>query len=185
MRSSLRLRTRGRLRVIGAPLVFLTMLTSPLSEVVAGVSGAVWTTLADGSVVNGNIYDHKEDAYLNGGPARQCTAAGLPDGDYYFQVTTPSGGTLLSTDDVAERKFRVSGGIVVAYLGFTHVVGTGKCGSVTIQLMPYLDTHNVGGESKVWVTPVEAYDPATATQPNFGFSPSESKTDNFKIEVTD
>ena len=49
--------------------------------------------------------------------------------------------------------------------------------------MPYLDTPNVGEEYKVWATPVEAYDPAT--QPNFGFPPSESKTDNFKIEVTD
>jgi len=63
------------------------------------------------------------------------------------------------------------------------MTGTGKCGSVTIALMPYADTRNVGGEYKVWVRPLEGFGPTT--QPNFGFPPSESKTGNFKIQVTD
>ena len=41
------------------------------------------------------------------------TAAGLDDGVYVFQVTDPSGKTLLSTDAVQCRQFTVSGGIIV------------------------------------------------------------------------
>ena len=76
------------------------------------LSGAIFTTNADGSVVNGNtIYADKCDVYLDGGPPPQ-EAAGLPDGDYYFQVTDPSGKKLLSTDPVANRRITVSGGII-------------------------------------------------------------------------
>ena len=64
----------------------------------ANVSGAIWTTLSDGTEVNGNIYDAKEDVYLNGGPGKGAgsNAPGLPDGTYIFMVTNPSGKTLLS-----------------------------------------------------------------------------------------
>jgi hypothetical protein len=72
---------------------------------------------------------------------------------------------------LAERKVRVLGGIIKYYLGTTHHVGVGKCGSVTVQLMPFNDTPNPGGEYKVWMTPVESFK---------GFLPSKSKTDNFK-----
>ncbi|HEY5920833.1 MAG TPA: hypothetical protein VIV11_04145, partial [Kofleriaceae bacterium] len=33
------------------------------------VRGAIFTTLADGSAVNRNIYDAKIDVYLDGGPS--------------------------------------------------------------------------------------------------------------------
>jgi hypothetical protein len=48
----------------------------------AGLSGAIFTTDETGSFVNGNVYDSKDDVYLNGGPQPKapCTAAGLPDG---------------------------------------------------------------------------------------------------------
>ena len=77
------------------------------------LSGAIFTTTVDGDVVNGNvIYDAKTDVYLDGGPGPNApsTAAGLPDGSYHYQVTDPSGKTLLSTDPVRCRRFDVTGG---------------------------------------------------------------------------
>jgi hypothetical protein len=138
------------------------------------VTGAIFTTLQDGSAVDYNIYEAKEDVYLNGGPnspKAPCTAAGLPDGEYYFQVTDPSGRILLSTDGLEERRVKVEQGTIKAYLGTTHKTGTGKCGSVTVQLYPFNDTPNAGGEYKTWMQSVAAFQ---------GFLPSKSKTDNFK-----
>ncbi len=131
--------------------------------------------------MNGNVYDSKEEVYLNGGPPPNapCTAAGLPDGDYYFQVTDPSGSVLLSSDSISERKVRVTGGVITHYLGTTHAVGIGRCpGAISVALFPYADTPNPGGEYKVWITRVGDYDP---TKGVFGFLPAKSKTDNFKV----
>jgi hypothetical protein len=163
--------TKGR---IGSGLAALLFCAAAGNATAAQVSGAIFTTLVDGSAVDHNIYNDKEDVYLNGGPNSPnapCTAAGLPDGDYYFQVTDPSGKILLSTDSLSERKVRVKGGIIKFYLGSTHHTATGKCGSVTVRLYPFNDTPNPGGEYKVWMQ-------STA---NFKeFLPSKSKTDNFK-----
>ena len=148
----------------------------------AALTGAIFTTNMNGAFVNGNVYDRFEDVYLNGGPRPNapCTAAGLPDGDYYFQVTDPSGKVLLSSDHpVTNRKVTVSGGVIVAYNG-THINGVGKCSSITIQLSPYAKTPNPGAEYKVWMTRVQDYD-TTATLGSFGFIPSKTKTDNFKV----
>ena len=147
------------------------------------LTGAIFTTKGDGSLVNGNVYDSKGDVYLNGGPPPNapCSAAGLPDGEYYFQVTDPSGTVLLSSDSIAARKVRVSGGVFTAYLGTTHAVGSGRCpGAISVALFPYDDTPNPGGEYKVWLTRVEDYDP---TKGVFGFLPAKSKTDNFKVRM--
>jgi hypothetical protein len=160
-------------------------------EAEAAIQGAIFTTDAAGTVVNGNIYSSKGDVYLDGGPQPNapCTAAGLPNGDYYFQVTDPSGATLLSTDNVQDRRITVSGGLVTSVAGsvIPHATGTGKCaGSISVQLLPYGDTPNPGGEYKVWVTPVSAYpcDPTTTGagcgSGSFGFVPGNIKTDNFK-----
>ena len=67
------------------------------------VSGAIFTTDQNSNFVNGNVYDSMDDVYLNGGPRPNapCTAAGLPAGDYFFQVTDPSGSQLLSSDSIA------------------------------------------------------------------------------------
>src|SRR5437667_8268557 len=53
------------------------------------VSGAIFTTLPDGSVVNGNIYAAKCDVALNGGPASP-NSHHLPAGLYHVAVTDPS-----------------------------------------------------------------------------------------------
>ncbi len=162
------------------------------------VSGAIFTTLDDGTRVNMNIYSSKNDVYLDGGPGPGAPqgAAGLPDGTYVFQVTDPSGKNLLSTDAAACRQFTVSAGIItgVAPSGAcAHVTGTDiDHGATTVQLMPYNDTTNPGGEYKVWATPVGQYacdlavvDCGVVKGPDgamHGFVPSESKTDNFKVK---
>src|SRR5918911_4676344 len=95
-----------------AAIVVAAILVLP--AMAAPVTGAIFTTTNGGTTVNGNIYESKDAVYLNGGPQPNapCTAAGLPDGDYYFQVTDPSGATLLSTDDYTARELQVVGGVV-------------------------------------------------------------------------
>jgi hypothetical protein len=170
----------------------------------AQLSGAIFTTNFDGTVVNANIYPSKDAVYLDGGPGpgAPLTAASLPDGTYVFQVTDPPGKTLLSTDAAACRRFTVSGGIIIG------VVAAGGCqhathadannpGGVTVQLIPFADTPNNGGEYKAWATPVADFlagcaglgvsnglavvDCGRAAGNLHGFVPRHSKTDNFKV----
>src|SRR5688572_28201390 len=79
-------------------------------------SGAIFTTVEDGSEVNFNQYPSKEAVYLDGGPGpgAPIEAAGLDDGRYVFQVTDPSGKTLLSTDEARCRQFDVANGVISA-----------------------------------------------------------------------
>jgi hypothetical protein len=168
------MRIRSSLLLVAAAVFALVTVGFNSAAMAQKVNGAIFTTLFDGSSVDHNIYTAKQDVYLNGGPnslSAPCTAAGLPDGEYYFQVTDPSGKIVLSTDELSERMVRVQGGIIKYYLGTTHSLSVGKCGSVTVQLMPFDDTPNPGGEYKAWMTPVLGFK---------GFLPSKSKTDNFK-----
>ncbi len=93
----------------------------------AAVSGAIFTTTADGSRVNANIYQAKEDVYLDGGPGPNAPskAAGLPEGWYYFQVTDPSGKVLLSTDPVKCRRFYVNRHGVIERVWICDCTGPG------------------------------------------------------------
>lgn len=151
------------------------------------VSGAIFTTDSSGVPVNLNIYQNKEDVYLNGGPGinAPADAAGLPDGTYSFQVTNPSGRDLLSTDDVGCRQFTVVGGVIQDVVPFgnpscQHATGSdGEDGGATVQLFPYLDTTNNGGVYKVWVTPTNKLNCARVK--THCFVPRYSKTDNFKV----
>lgn len=150
-------------------------------------SGAIFTTLEDGTQVNANIYEFAEDVYLDGGPGPNAPsdAAGLPEGIYIFQVTDPSGKLLLSTDDFVCRAFYVDERGVIADVmpagGCEHATGTdADHDATTVQLMPFLETPNPGGEYKVWVTPIEAFDPLGETKYH-GFVSSASKTDMFKV----
>lgn len=171
----------------------------------AGVSGAIFTTTANGSTVNSNLFNSKCAVYLDGGPGPNAPAraAGLPDGDYFFQVTDPSGAQLLSTDPVSNRRFRVVGGVITAYTGFggpAHATGIDQDhaaqGAITISLAnttcpnDYLTTPNVGNVYKVWATPVASYvgSPSNVDNPCgngcfHGFLSSQSKTDNFKAQA--
>ena len=190
-----------------ALLATIAILTGAGTTQAAKPTGAIFTTHFDGSVVNANHFDSKCAVYLDGGPGPNAPAkaAGLPDGDYYFQVTDPSGGVLLSTDPVANRRFQVSGGVIVAYTGDgsgpVHPTGVdldhSELGAITIGLAnltcpaDYLDTPSSGGVYKVWATPVDDFqgDPTLVDNDcgggcSHGFVPSKSKTDNFKVEPT-
>jgi hypothetical protein len=168
-------------------------------------SGAIFTTVADGSEVNFNIYSSKDLVYLDGGPGvgAPATAAGLDDGTYVFQVTDPSGKTLLSTDAARCRELTVSGGIITAVvpaLGCEHKTGLDvDHGATTVQLMPYLDTPNPGGVYKAWITLESNYLAGCTSLGRsnglalvdcgykagaavHGFIPAASKTDNFKVK---
>jgi hypothetical protein len=168
-------------------------------------SGALFTTVADGSEVNANIYASKDLVYLDGGPGPGAPqgAAGLDDDTYVFQVTEPSGRTLLSTDPARCRQFKVSGGIISAVVvtGCQHVTGLDvDHNAVTVQLMPYNDTPNPGGEYKAWVVRLDdfllgcaalgvanglnAVDCGRSPANLHGFIPRHSKTDNFKVGQT-
>src|SRR6266536_3441430 len=90
------------------------------------VNGAIQTTTSDGTVVNANIYPSKAAVYLTGGPQNEHDPGLVPaDGLYYFQVTDPSGATLLSTDNISCREVQVTGGRIVAVAGpCPHAEGT-------------------------------------------------------------
>src|SRR6266581_847524 len=119
---------KGSVLLLPATLAaaLLLALTNLAGTASAGVTGAIFTTDSTGTTVNGNIYDHCCDVYLNGGPGPHapCTAAGLPNGDYYFQVTDPSGATLLSTDAITARQVTVAEGIITAYDGTAGAQGS-------------------------------------------------------------
>jgi hypothetical protein len=168
-------------------------------------SGAIFTTVADGSEVDANIYASKDLVYLDGGPGVGAPqgAAGLDDDTYVFQVTDPSGKTLLSQDPAKCRQFTVSGGIInsVVASGCQHVTGLDvDHNAVTVQLMPYADTPNQGGEYKAWVvrvgdflagcaalgvdTGLDVVDCGKGNGNFHGFIPRHTKTDNYKVGLT-
>lgn len=132
----------------------------------APMSGAIFTTEGACNGTNVNLFGAKDLVYLDGGPAHPG-AAGLPDGNYYVQVTAPDG-TLLGTS-------------VGSANATPAVVANGEfatCYQLSVILIKasdgtpgYDDTSNPGGEYKVWVS-------QDATFPN-----SSSKTDNFKVEA--
>jgi len=173
--------------LVSMPKVQMSAATPPLS-------GAIFTTDITGAIVNQNQYSAKcgpSGVYLDGGPgpSAPATAAGLPDGDYYFQVTDPSGKTLLSTDAVQFRVLTVSGGLITSASIHPTFPNTGGSGGVTVELCPFNDTPNNGGVYKAWVTPVGQFlgDPTKVDNSCgngcfHGFVPAFSKVDNFKVK---
>lgn len=150
----------------------------------AGLNGAVYTTTFDGTSVNENVYSNKEEVYLSGGP-QNTSSNGLPDGTYYFQVTDPSGKTLLSSDPAECRQVNVFGGRVVEAEGPScrHSVGIANSanGSTPVKLAPFDDTPNSGSEYKVWLIRQVASTSVAADGLKINFSPNNAKTDNFKV----
>ncbi len=171
-----------RIRQIFFPLVpLLAVALSTDSAFAQKLSGAIYTTTKDGTVVNQNVYAARTDVYLNGGP-QNTNSSGLPDGTYYFQVTDPSGKTLLSTDDAACRQLTVTGGRVSGAAGpCPHPDGAFNPanGSTTVQLAPFSVTPNAGSEYKAWLIPTGKA--TVGTDPTvLVFANANAKTDNFK-----
>ncbi|MBI1756477.1 MAG: hypothetical protein HYR64_05160 [Fimbriimonas ginsengisoli] len=146
------------LRCLRGVLAFVAASMLPLAAL-AQLPGAVFTTLPDGTTVDKNTYANCEDVYLNGGP-QNFTGSGLLPGIYYFQVTTPNGATLLSTDAASNRLLLVgTNGRVDGNCDFAGTPGAGghpngalnvSNGSTSVQLWPFTMTTNNGGEYKAW-----------------------------------
>lgn len=189
------------------PLLFGSLIAATASTAFAHApSGAIFTTVVDGSEVNFNIYPSKDAVYLDGGPGPGAPqgAAGLDDDTYVFQVTDPSGKTLLSTDAAKCRQFVVTGGIISSVVpagGCQHLTGVDiDHGAITVQLMPYADTPNNGGVYKAWVVRLDDFlagcaalgvanglgvvDCGQAAGNLHGFIPRHTKTDNYKVGPT-
>ena len=162
-----------------------------------GDKGFIFTTTFDGRG-GGRQYDSKCAVYLGAGPAShgRSKPKGLPEGDYYFQVTDPGGKKLLSTDAISNRRVTISNGVIVSHAG-THPTGLNqahwKFRAMSVGLAgpncpsDFLDTPNHRGVYKVWLTPVEEYrgNPARCRKRCFhGFMAAESKTSVFRVENT-
>jgi len=162
-------------------VLLMAALGSAKAQCKGNYNGAIFTTLGDGTTVNGNNFTDKCLVYLNGGP-QNLNSKGLPNGEYYFQVTDPSGGTLLSSDAISLREVTVTNGAISGAGGAgNHPSGTANAanGSTPVLLCPMADTPNAGGVYKVWLTPVGCYTDGSGT---FGFTDSNSKTDNFRVQ---
>ena len=150
-----------RRAIVGAVIVgflLLTVSTFQVQWVFADpLPGAIFTTLPDGSVVNGNIYTNKCDVALNGGPSGPQSHH-LPDGVYDVAVTNPSGSVVLGTGY----------GTVTISNGQGTFGPTSLCSLVSPS--PYGTTPNPGGEYKAWLCVAGGL-----------FVNSQCKTDNFKV----
>jgi len=183
----------AKLYSTSATIILITMLFSvawsllPTPKTVLAidaVTGAIWTTDPKGERVNGNLYTNAMKVYLAGGPHKKG-AAGLADGTYYFQVTDPAGKTKLSTDSLSDRMFEVKNGYIYqANPPGTHPWNKDDARGVgiVVQIWPFTYTPSKGGVYKVWVTLKDNY---MDGQGCFGFIPSLSKTDNFKVKLAE
>ena len=80
-------------------VIFIAVIILMTLTPIFGITGSIWTTNSDGTQQDGNQYLSAKDVYLN---------VNLDKGDYYFQVTSTDGKTLLSTfDSIDERAFTV------------------------------------------------------------------------------
>lgn len=178
--------TRRLARTLKTLSVVAAAVTIPVL-LVAALTGAIYTSLSDGTIVNQNMYNFRTDVYLNGGPQNQ-NGAGLPDGVYFFQVTDPNGNVLLSLDDAICRQLQVVGGVISGAAGpcpHPNGIFNSSNGSTSVQLAPFDFTPNPGGEYKVWLisqTGGTTIDPDNSRA--LIFSNPDSKTDNFKVRET-
>ena len=173
-----------KLTISSLPLLFVTAVLINVHIASARLAGAIYTTTKDGVAVNSNIYGSFQDVYLSGGP-QNLNASGLPDGTYYFQVTDPSGKTLVSTDNAVCRQLKVTNGRVDGAAGpCPHANGTFNPanGTLPVQLAPFSQTPNKGNEYKAWLIPVGAATISGSDPKVLNFSRSNSATDNFKAQ---
>lgn len=160
--------------------LFVVALAIASSSAWAG--GAVRTVNKVGQLPSSNAFAAKADVYLSGGAQvlGDCQSPGLPDGEYYFQVTDPAGSCLLTNDSIDERRVLVVGGVVAQYLGQARFSRSGgACSSTLVQLAPFDDSPCATAEYKLWLTPVGSYDPKGGGF--FGFEAAHSKTDSFVV----
>ena len=157
------IKTNYAIGISALALVFVSLIVGVGTAVKAApLPGAVFTTDSTCHGVDLNIYASKDDVYVDGGPAHPG-AAGLPDGNYCVQVTSPDG-TVLGVS--APGAVTVSGGEFGACYQLSAILNTASSGFTT---PGYDDTNNAGGEYKVWIST------------DLTFTNSNTKTDNFKV----
>lgn len=148
----------------------------------AGLKGKIYTTTFAGQ--SENHFSSKDLVYLAGGPQNANHAP--PDGTYYFQVTDPSGNTLLSTDPAVCRQLVIFSGRIAAADGPSCQHSTGipesADGSTPIKLMPFNDTPNPGGVYKAWLIRQGAGTTVAPDGMHINFSNSNAIKENFKAE---
>jgi hypothetical protein len=167
-------------------MVSLLAVGSLLSVSVALANiGPIFTTDSNGDAVNQNQFTFSTEVYLSGGP-QNPTSAGLTDGMYYFQVTDPSGMTLLSADFAICRQLQVVNGRVAGATGpcpHANGITNPTTGTTPVQISPFLATPNNGQEYKVWLIAQTPSTSISSTNPRLIlFNPSDSSTDNFMVE---
>jgi hypothetical protein len=147
--------------------------------------GAIFTTNSSGTVVNGNVYQLSSDVYISGGPQNH-EHFGPPDGEYFFQVTDPSGAVVLSSDNAICRQVLVANGVVSGSKGACrHASGKFDPAntSTPVQLAPFAPSPNSGNEYKVWLIAQTPSTTISNTDPKvINFARADSKTDNFKVQ---
>jgi hypothetical protein len=121
------------------------------------IAGSVSVALHNGQTAAAVIFEDKCSAYLVAGQEEGVPR--LPDGDYFFQVTTFSDKALLSSDEVRFRQFRVVGGVIEGVSGQgRHAVGIASISeAATVQLCPFATSPGSSGLYEVWVTRVEDF----------------------------
>jgi hypothetical protein len=137
-------------------------------------NGACLNGGGNGDPINCNLYSAKEDVWLSGLPTD------LADGDYFLAVLAPGGqndpndgsADLLSSDIRDDRVFALVNGVITSTTG-NHLVENSK-----IQLAPYADTPNPGGEYILAVC-------AVPEDPEADVMASDCKYDAFKIKTGD
>lgn len=159
--------SRSRRRGIpGSRMIFFSLAAFALlaigttSAFMAPNTGHIYTTDVACSGVDLNIYSSKDVVFLNGGPTGG--GSGLPDGNYYVQVTEPDGTPLGHTTTASVV---VSGGVFQVCYQLSVILVKQSDGTAG-----YDTTTNSGGEYKVWASK------------NPEFPESESKTDSFKVK---
>jgi hypothetical protein len=123
----------------------------------AAIAGSVSVALHDGQPAAAVIFEDRCDAYL---VARgQDSPPRLPDGDYFFQVTSPYDEAVLSSDEVRFRQFRVADGAIEGVSGQgRHAVGTDSLSrGATVQICPFAESADSSGMYEVWVTRVDDF----------------------------
>jgi hypothetical protein len=169
-KSNPRRRTKVRLFFVATSVVIISAILASVA-LTAPLPGAIFTTDVNCNGTDLNIYASKADVYLDGGPHHQG-AAGLPEGEYYVQVTEPDGtllGTSLGTNDETPVVVNASGEFVICYKLIDIVRTASNPGPFPVAPDGFDNTSNPGGEYKVWVSRVNT------------FANDESKTDNFKV----
>jgi len=162
--------TKFRLPLIGFSMLLVGVVVTSVA-LMAPLPGAIFTTDVNCNGTDLNIYASKADVYLDGGPAHEG-AAGLPQGEYYVQVTEPNGdllGTSLGTTDETPIVVNAAGEFAQCYKLIDIVRRASNPGPLPVAPDGFDDTTNPGGEYKVWVSRVS------------NFAGDETKTDNFKV----